>query len=196
MKQAAIKQHSSHFPEKIKLREMALLETGKDRIQVLDCFHAEGRIWDTIKRRNPDIEITVIGIEKERTKKSQNFVFYGDNVKVIKSIDLSAYDLIDLDAYGCCWKQLDSVFKNGTASQGTPIIYTQIAIRQNGVYHDVYDLFGLRPIARACPSILHPVTNLRSHLHGALAARQVKTVKEYVFRENGTKIYGYFVLGQ
>lgn len=194
MKRAAIKQHSSHFPEKVRLREFALRETGKKHVNVLDCFHAEGRIWETIKRRNPKIDISIIGIEKERSKKSQSFVFYGDNIKVIKSIDLSTYDLIDLDAYGCCWKQMDAIYANGTVNPGTSIVYTHIGIQQAGASRGVYKLLGLESISKKCPSILHPVAKLREYLHGALSAKGIESTKEYVFRDNGTKIYGYFVL--
>jgi len=79
----------------------------KPAFKVLDAFHGQGEIWKYIVARvNKKIE--VIGID---TKPNPNeFVLFGDNKKFFPSISLEHYDVIDLDAYGVPFDQLEYIF--------------------------------------------------------------------------------------
>ena len=95
-----IKTDNSHLREKILLRQ----ETVKDGYNVLDCFAGTGLIWSNVKG-----SFSVVSIEKEKGK--NKLALCGDNVKFLKMMDLSKYHIIDLDAYGIPFAQLEVIFQ-------------------------------------------------------------------------------------
>ena len=80
----------------------------KKEIRVLECFGGEGVLWNAVKRRCPDKNIQVLSIDKNKYNRVQ---LQGDNLKYLQSINLQAYDIIDLDAWGSPVKQLEILFK-------------------------------------------------------------------------------------
>lgn len=136
------KQDNSNFADKIALRLQECVRISSTSLRVLDCFHGSGKIWSAVSALYPG-QIELVGIEKERGK-SQFTVLEGDNMKFLPVIDLSNFDLIDLDAYGSVSKQLFSVLKNPTFN-GCPVFITEIttffgtipssATKLNGVHH-------------------------------------------------------------
>lgn len=73
---------------------------------VLDCFAGEGKIWDQVnKETNLDVKTLMID-EKDYGLVSLK----GDNVKFLKTLDLSKFQVIDLDAYGFPYEQLSILF--------------------------------------------------------------------------------------
>lgn len=124
MKQWATK-HNTHLAEKIELRVSAVNEITATGIKVLDAFHAEGDLWKAVAKET-DKSIMITGIEIDKTKKSSEFVIYGDNKKILSAINLSIYDLIDLDAYTSPYEQMKAIHKNPTLRPGTVIVYTKI----------------------------------------------------------------------
>lgn len=95
---------NTYFKEKVKLRLDALPNRP---LKVLDCFSADGKIWDAIKTHRSNI--TVLRIEKEKNK--SGIYLRGDNLKFLKNIDLEQFDIIDLDAFGIPFKQLEIIFQ-------------------------------------------------------------------------------------
>ena len=82
-------------------------------LELLDCFRGEGLIWNHIKESRPDITFEITGIDQ---KKDRNGIYLvGDNLKYLANMDLSGFDIIDLDAYGVPYKQCEMIFKNPTA---------------------------------------------------------------------------------
>lgn len=154
MKQWAIK-YSSHLAEKIELRINAINEVvvpgtvisgmrlsgmkppdaeapntevpsvELPSVRVLDAFHAKGELWEAVAKKTDKL-ITVTGIEIDQTKKSSGFVIYGNNKKILSVIDLSIYDIIDLDAYTSPYEQIKAIHKNPTLRSDTIVIYTKI----------------------------------------------------------------------
>lgn len=100
----AVLTENSHLRTKIRVRQLALDKIGKSEVRVLDAYAGEGIVWAQMKKENPEIKITTLGIEKR--KYLNPAVIMGDNRKVMKGLDLSQFDLIDLDAFGCPWEQL------------------------------------------------------------------------------------------
>ena len=95
-----------YYPLKIKIRLQSI-----DKIKnpvVLDCFSGDGTLWKNIKNLS-DKEIKVLRIETKQ--KAKGVYLKGDNKKFLKTIDLKAFDIIDLDAYGIPCDQLDILFK-------------------------------------------------------------------------------------
>lgn len=93
------------FGYKVSLR----IETAKDNQRVLDCYHGHGFIWNAVtKETGHSINITPIDI---RLDKSSAYL-KGNNIKYLMSMDLNRYDVIDLDAYGIPFEQLEVLFQN------------------------------------------------------------------------------------
>jgi len=95
---------NSFLSEKIKLRIENL--PNKKRIRVLNAYNGDNAIWSYIQ----DIKknISVIGIDIKKDKKKS---LIGDNIKFLMTMDLSKFDIIDLDAYGCPIDQLEILFE-------------------------------------------------------------------------------------
>ena len=98
------KTNNSYLKEKVILRLLNLPD--KKDIKVLDCFHGNGEIWRNIKMLS-DKNIEIDGIDLKDY--SDSFSLIGDNSKVLKSIDINKYDIIDLDAYGVPDVQIEIV---------------------------------------------------------------------------------------
>lgn len=90
----------------MRLETVALIE--KDEVKVLECFSGDGIIWDEV-RKSTDKKIIILRMDQKPDK--VGVYLKGDNLKFIKSMDLSVYDIIDLDAYGSPFKQLEIVFE-------------------------------------------------------------------------------------
>lgn len=96
---------NSHLQAKIKLRMGHL--PNKPTLKVLDAFRGEGEIWNYIRARTKQ-KIEITGIDKKSN--SNEFVLFGDNKKFFPSIPFETYDVIDLDAYGVPFDQLEYIF--------------------------------------------------------------------------------------
>lgn len=104
MNRPRIKTDNSYLNSKVNLRMNHL--PNKKSIKVLDCFAGKSIIWKEIKRKS-DKDINVIGIDKV----SYGSTLRGDNIKYLKGMDLNKYDIIDLDAYGVPFRQLEIIFQ-------------------------------------------------------------------------------------
>lgn len=104
MNRPRIKTDNSYLSSKINLRINHLPD--KQNIKVLDCFAGKSRIWKEIKRKS-NKDINVIGIDRI----SYGSTLKGDNIKYLKGMNLNKYDIIDLDAYGIPFRQLEIVFR-------------------------------------------------------------------------------------
>lgn len=109
-----MKTDNSYFNQKVQLRLDCI---KKKNVSVLDCFSGTGKLWKSVKEKSK-AKISIIGIEKESGKNKMSLP--GDNIKYLKSIDLSKFDVIDLDAYGIPFAQLEILFKR--EYKGTVIV--------------------------------------------------------------------------
>lgn len=90
---------------KVELRMRSLGYVKRGKIRVLDCFHGKGELWNEVKRRELR-EIQVLGLDKKPTDDGLK----GNNVKFMNAMDINKYDIIDLDAYGVPFEQMEIVF--------------------------------------------------------------------------------------
>ena len=160
----------------------------KDEICVLDAFHGKGFLWDKIKG-NTDAKLIVHGIEKEKGKASN--VFEGDNRKVIPRLDLSTYDIIDLDSYGTPFDQLKAVFGNSTC-KGRIVIYTYIITAQGSSNKKMLEAVGItKAMYRKAPLLCSSKQILA--FYNLLWYNNVNRVYE-TYKQKGTskKRYGWF----
>lgn len=102
-----MKTDNSYFEEKVQLRIDGI--SSIDHPYVLDAYSGTGRIWDEVERRTGK-KIQILRIEKEKNKGDKIYL-PGDNLKYLASIDLSLFDVIDLDAYGIPFNQIEILVK-------------------------------------------------------------------------------------
>ena len=114
-----VQTENSYLGAKLKLR-IDNLPAG-ETIRVLDCFSAHGTLWREIKRLTGR-KIEVLRM-KERTGLTGIYL-EGDNLKFLAEMDLSGFDVIDLDAFGVPADQLELVLPR--AQDGTVIFVTFI----------------------------------------------------------------------
>lgn len=114
---------NSHLSTKVRVRSAALARIGKQKVNVLDAFAGEGIVWNRMKREHPELDITVLGIEKRKYLNPATIM--GDNRKVMRGLDLTQFDLIDLDAFGCPWEQLTICAEQAPL---VPVVATHIIV--------------------------------------------------------------------
>jgi len=107
MSKPAIKTDNSFLSEKVMLRLEILKKIRKKTIKILDAFNGQGIIWKVVSEKTKK-NILIIPIE---IKDKPGIYLKCDNIKFIKGMDLSNFDIIDLDAYGSPYKQLSELFK-------------------------------------------------------------------------------------
>jgi hypothetical protein len=125
----SLKTDNSHFWGKVRLREEMIKELTE--INVLDLYSGYGTIWNTIKERNKDKKINVTAVEKVKGKNPD--AIEADALKLIPIMDLSKYDVIDIDVYGNPYKPLKAVVKNGSFKDGVIIFLTDIRVGYGAV---------------------------------------------------------------
>lgn len=119
---------------KIEMRE----ELTKEGYKILDCYHGNGIIWNEIKKRK---KIKVVGIEKEKGKGAGSM--YGKCEKIIPSLDLSLFDIIDFDAWGSPYKAMKEMFRNKTLNKNTLCFYTFIQTGMGSVETELLKQIGI-----------------------------------------------------
>lgn len=101
------KTDNSFFFEKVDLRLETVNKIHKESINVLEAYAGDGYIWHEVKSRTNKV-INILRIDQKTDK--EGIYLIGDNRKYLSEIDLSKFDIIDLDAYGIPFDQLEMVF--------------------------------------------------------------------------------------
>lgn len=114
---------NDHVPSKVALRLQAIDMLGQPReIRVLDAFHGHGRLWKLVEDQLPEgWSIRMYRSDKEARRAGTLKI---DNARLLESLDLSGFDLIDLDAYGWPTSQIRSVATRGPK---VPVLSTRIS---------------------------------------------------------------------
>ena len=100
----------NHFlADKVVLRVSHLPK--KSPLKVLDCFHGKGVVWENVIRLSQRTDIEVLGIDHKKGKMDEWGLEFDCKVG-LKDMDLTNYDIIDLDAYGCPSEELKLIFKS------------------------------------------------------------------------------------
>ncbi len=92
---------------KIQLR-INSIEHLKGEIKVLELFGGEGILWDQVKKET-EKNIKVLGIDKNKYKRIQ---LQGDNLKFMDSLDLNYFDVVDADAWGSPFYQVEKIINS------------------------------------------------------------------------------------
>lgn len=184
MKTHSISTDNANIAHKVQLRREAVKDL--DRIRVLDLFAGNNVLWSHF-----DCD-KYYGVEIVKGKgKNLN----ANNVRIIASLDLSAFNVIDCDGYGVPIRQLEQIFKNPTLQSGTVIIYTAIGNAMSTLSKPIRDEFGLNDMYRECKVLFNK--RFDSFFYAWLYNRGVRSVREYKEEsQHFQKKYGYFVVAE
>lgn len=165
--------------DKIKLREMCI--EGLEEVKVLDLFAGENKIWSNIKTDR------YFGIEMEKGKGKN---LHANNLKVIPSLDLSQFNVIDCDAYGIPFNQIESLYKNKTLKKGTKIIYTAISSSLSAINKSCLMEFNLYKMYQKNKVLINKLS--MPLFFEMLRKKGITKVTEYELTRNYNKRYGFF----
>jgi hypothetical protein len=180
-----MKTDNSHLQEKIDLRMDAVDGIGKDSIRVLELFAGKSVLWTHVKNERPVMDIKVLSVEKEKGKNP--LAINADNLKVIDNIDLSRFDIIDIDAYGIQFAQLDKIFRKGYHGI---VVVTCISSMFGALPKGLVEANGISSKMYAkIPSIFSP--KMFAYMENYLYLSGVQSVKGY-FLDDERKYYFYF----
>ena len=137
---------NSFFETKVKLR---IDNLPARECSVLDCYTGTGLIWRTIKEKTKR-RINVLGME---LKKLHGIYLQGDNLKFLASMDISRFNIIDLDAYGVPYEQLKIIFSRKLQPE-TVVFVTFIQSVYGRLPNKMLKELGYSPaMIRKCPTI-------------------------------------------
>lgn len=104
---AKVRQHSSPriFAAKVALR-VAALPPGDGPVRVLDCFAGDHDLWDAVAEVLPEGDIAVVHCDKNATRRTDLKV---TAIEALISFDLDRFDLVDLDAWGQPFNEIDAL---------------------------------------------------------------------------------------
>ena len=100
------KTNNSYLGNKIKLR----FENLPEQPTVLDCYSGARLIWSAVQELSGK-PIKYIGIDK--VDYGDGFYLDGDNLGYLRGMDLTRFNVIDLDAWGVPYEQLKTLFDRG-----------------------------------------------------------------------------------
>jgi hypothetical protein len=110
------------IPAKVGLRlavaRAAAAGKGGEPLRVLDAYAGSGRMWSAVRRHYHD-RLIITSVDTRRFTSN----IAGDNRRVIAGMDLSRFDVIDLDSYGVPGEQVKLVAEGGYRG---PLIWTCI----------------------------------------------------------------------
>lgn len=174
---------NSNLNLKIQLRIRALERLGNPKTKVLDAYAGKGRIWSEVKKRRKE-KLDITSIEIKRNKGSNLF---GDNRKLLPSLELNQYDIIDLDAYGVPYEQLKEIFnQNFNGVVCVTYILKSLGLINRGLLNEIGYTTSM---IKKCPTLfcINPLKKMSCWL----AQNGVKEICGY-FLEGERKNYFYF----
>ncbi|OAV75932.1 hypothetical protein Barb7_00417 [Bacteroidales bacterium Barb7] len=167
------KTDNSHLVEKIRLRFDTLALINKDEILVLECFAGDGIIWEHV-RQFSNKSIRILRIDAKPDKKG--VYLKGDNLKFLNDMDLSMFDIIDLDAYGSPYKQLEHVFKSTF----------------RGYVHCTYRQVGMGMIDHGMLKSIGYTGSMIKKIPTLFSSNPIEKMKQYLSVRNISSVTGYF----
>uniref|UniRef100_A0AAU8AZJ7 SAM-dependent methyltransferase n=1 Tax=Dulem virus 36 TaxID=3145754 RepID=A0AAU8AZJ7_9CAUD len=176
------RKYSTHIFEKSSIRQQAIQDL--EHVCVLDCFHGKGEIWENMHKLSKIDKVQ--GIEKNKKLHSCFDTLYGDNLKLLKTIDIDEYNVIDLDAFGSPFKQMDIIFAR--AQKPKVIIYTFCFSGMSGVPQEIS---RAKNIQKKCKTIINGY--LDEMFSAYLKLHGVTEWYDITIKQNLRKSYGYFI---
>lgn len=180
-----IQTDNSCLEEKVLLRLETVNLIDKDIINVLEAYAGDGYVWTEVELRT-DKQINILRIDQKTDK--QGIYLIGDNMKYLNSMDFSKFDIIDLDAYGIPFQQLEAVFNKKFKGY---VHVTAIQSVMGNLPFGVFNTIGI-PAKMYKKSITLFSKRGREMIYKYLYKKGVKTIHGYFINR---KNYFWFYLG-
>jgi len=120
---------------------------NKNEIKVLYAFSGEGILWNEVKKRTSQ-KISILSIDKNDYKKVN---LKGDNLKFLKGLNLSKYDIIDLDSWGSPSSQLQILANKNYKGV---VHCTFIQTMQGRISNNILETYGYnKSMIKKCPTL-------------------------------------------
>lgn len=127
---------------------------GMGAADVFDAYAGGGEMWASVWRQ----AASYVGCDKEWPR-DDRLIYVADNVRVLRCLDLAAFNIFDLDAYGSPWEQAMIVAARRKVAPGE-----MIAIAMT-------DGCGLLMKLQSLPRALAVLTGMTKHPAGLIRAR-------------------------
>ena len=173
----SVQTDNSFLETKVKLR-IDNLPAGE--CNVLDCYAGTGLIWRTIKEKTKR-QINVLGMD---LKEYQGIYLQGDNLKFLASMDISRFNIIDLDAYGVPYEQLKIIFSRKIQTETNVFVTFIQSVFGRLPYGMLQELGYSKSMIQKCPAIFF--RNGFEKFKQYLAIRGIGQIKHY---SHGEKHY-------
>jgi hypothetical protein len=133
------------FEAKIAIRRRVMDAIGVKRAHVFDAFAGAGAMYSAVWKE----AAAYAGCEIRQWERDGRLMFCADNRRVMRAIDLSEFNVFDLDAFGFPWEQALIVAERRPVRTGERVafIFTEgggIAYKANTVPHAVTLLAGIK----------------------------------------------------
>lgn len=176
----SIQTDNARLANKIALRHRATADL--DRLRVLDLYAGRNLLWSYFDKEK------YFGVDIQQNK-GQNLT--ADSRRIVETLDLSAFNVIDCDSYGIPFDVLYKLLQNDTLQDGTVILYTAITNRLSGLNLGCLQMFGLRKIYAKCHGLI--ASKALDMFYGMLYNCGVRRVTYLEVKASFIKHYGYFV---
>lgn len=183
MNQQPIKTDNKSIGNKIFIRKQAITELSE--VNVLDLFGGRNVLWNNIHTNR------YFGIEAEQHK-GQNL--YADSHKIVSSLDLSSFNVIDVDSYGISFDIYKELLANPKIQNGTIVIYTAITNEFTKIQNAAKQEFNFSSFYHKAPSLFN--ARAIEFFYEMLARYGIKEIFYYEVKDNFTKHYGYFKINR
>lgn len=167
-----MKTDNSYLQGKIELRIQSLPK--KENIYVLDCYSGSGTIWKEVKKQTK-LNITIVSIEQEIGKNKT--ALQGNNLKYLNILELSKFDIIDLDAYGIPYAQLKIIFKR----------------KYKGIVHVTAIQSGMGQLPKGLIKEIGYTEQMMEKISSLFNRQGIEKLKNYLYINGITKINGFFI---
>lgn len=121
---------------------------------VIDAYHGNGEVWRGVKKTLiKNFNVHVLGLTNKTTSK-KSISLQGNVIKHIKSLDLSGFDIIDIDAPGSPYNALKAVLRNKSIKKAR-VFFTLNQIMGHGLDNKMlHDLgFSQSMVKKARPML-------------------------------------------
>jgi hypothetical protein len=182
---------NTFIADKVHLRNLFM--PGGEVVNVLDAFSADGLIWKALVKMNPRTDFRIARIDQARNKKG--FYVRSENMRFLRSTDLDAYDVIDLDHYGIPFHQLELVLQHHFLHK--VVVFASLNLVGIMPLHiRMLELLGYSRNMIDTSRYLCS-TNVEKKILGYLNMRGVKEVNKISFNnKTGYHLYLHFTIGE
>jgi hypothetical protein len=167
--------------DKVYLRRCAT--ENLDALRVLDLYAGENVLWSHFETER------YYGVEIVKGKGKN---LHADCKRLIESLDLSGFNVIDCDSYGIPFEVILKIFNNKTLQKGTVIIYTAISNKMSGISRECLKMYNLERMYKKAATLI----SAKAHelFYAMLEKYGVRVVYCYQIFGSFEKHYGYFTV--